>query len=317
MCIDGNRVKAGKSKATVPGCRIALDSRGNFKYTNDPAMPSRSLVWSKRLIALKKPDLVVYIPRKQQLTVPKIVYAYPPPLMFLQSCGDRSREWYFQQYIFGRKDLSERQWSIAALWENQDNSVSFQEPDKWRTWLNDYNELDPRTEIEFYKWTVRRHMTRDEAQEFVLLPDIMRVAMWEVFDNNFRCEIIALECYFRAKASPSEPVRQRREKLLETSLEGHSLVVTSHPDRRRGLAGTQWLGRVECMRALAELEQYWPESNKHLIRPSVYHGMTKDLVASEELYLKFEEKTIDFYLHSFFFAFIRVPIIPFELPVLR
>lgn len=153
-----------------------------------------------------------------------------------------------------------------------------------------------------------------EAQ---LHPEITASIVWELFELNFRFELLnldrALSGLWTAMGDLTlEQAQEMRDSQVRNifARDGGapgSYVLLEIPEHNAGLAAENWMDRAPHVFALAKLMAAWRDCPTVIQYASEFH--------SKFTVERLEKEVADFYCQSFFNTFHRGPIIPHRLPL--
>jgi hypothetical protein len=168
-----------------------------------------------------------------------------------------------------------------------------------------------RGDVEIVEWHEVELQVRDHAI-VDLDHKIVKEIIWELFEHNFRYEIVALDM----AAAPSkwlddESAVARKEKIsMVFGLDG-KFVIWSDPFPRRntGLQANNISDRLPCLENLREVQNAWPNVPSNLRGASFSH-----VSCSGKQIEDLERDVAKFYCQTFFDYFGRPPIVPHRIP---
>lgn len=288
-----------------------MDFRGIFEDPKVPCMPAVNQSWAIGLLTLK--SCIGFVPESIAASPPKMHFAYPGPLPLANATVKQRRG--VETYVFNRQALAERQ-SYASSDINTEQRTVYATTDYWRKWWDCTlpRDLAGRSVVCFHGWEVRIHANPKDADNEPCDRELVKLILWEVYENNGRADLVALEEHHRGEQPIRDRERWERDECLTQIFPDGTFVGRSLPRREQGLSGTDWKERMPFFRHLAELEQYWPDIPGGTPKPKVYTGMTREMERSRTRYLEWEKTVINFYVRSFFFVYYRAPIVPHVLP---
>jgi hypothetical protein len=150
-----------------------------------------------------------------------------------------------------------------------------------------------------------------------LTPEITGEVIWELYELNFRFELLTLDRVAAAgmwcpmgsmnlqEAMALRDLMVRKVFPLERGMVGN-YVLAKFPTRDEGLAASKWQDRMPHVLALRHLMYSWKGCPFSIKAASTY--------MDESRLLKLEEELVNFYSQSFFDHFGRAPITPHRLP---
>lgn len=164
----------------------------------------------------------------------------------------------------------------------------------------------------------QEHAIQDGDLSF-LTPTITSEVIWDLFENNFRMELRALERLVM-EDEWVDPVRAAvRDDLLRAVFPGDgACLVWALPTRDVGLAAPAWQDRVKYVESFRVLLSAWPgETASRLQSNTVLVLAVNDPMNSsinDEDVLNVERMAVHFYCQMFFDNFGRAAICPHRLP---
>jgi hypothetical protein len=156
-----------------------------------------------------------------------------------------------------------------------------------------------------------------EELEAILTPTFTSGVIWELYETNFRFELLFLDRTLAPSQWPSEGDHSSVVKAAQRDLEVRkvfaregdedaSYILSRIPSRDGGLASASWQERNTCFIALHHLMKSWEGCPQPLaaFMPSSKEQSAQDL----------ERMATQFYCQAFFDTFGRAPICPRRLP---
>lgn len=143
---------------------------------------------------------------------------------------------------------------------------------------------------------------------------IVHEVIWELYELNFRFELLALDQRARKETARStEDLDRRTEQIIECFCEPnsdiHSLLVNKIPEANRGLAADDWRERLQYIKALHRLMRTWGGD-----RPVGFGvGYKRADLISEGECNHLEYAVASYYTQMFFVHFGRAAQIPHRL----
>jgi len=170
-----------------------------------------------------------------------------------------------------------------------------------------------RGDVEQVEWHEVALQVRDNAI-VDLDPNITREIIWELFEHNFRYELLALDMV----AAPSQWVDDitavaRKDCIRTVYGRNAKFVIWSDPFPRvnEGLCGKGINDRVLCLEFLRRVLKDWPEAPCAITDGSFYRNLPRTPEQNEAL----EVTIVNFYCQTFFDYFGRPPIVPHHIPL--
>lgn len=163
------------------------------------------------------------------------------------------------------------------------------------------------------------HETALQVQDDAIVALDKRVVqeiIWELFEHNFRFELLALDLIAAPQEWNDVERRVKRHGMIEIVCSAIdkgilNLWHESFPEHNFGLAAECYEDRVASLECLSELELSWPNAptwtNQSFF--TVFEERGLDGFAS------FELEVVLFYCQTFFDFFGRPPIVPHRLPI--
>lgn len=155
-----------------------------------------------------------------------------------------------------------------------------------------------------------------EEIEAQLRPEITAQILWELFELNFRFEVLNLDRALSGMWTPTGDLTlEQAQELRDSQVRGvfardgealGSYVLLDIPECNAGLAAENWMDRAPHIFALARLMSAWKDCPTPIRYSSEF--------MSEFTVGKLEKEVADFYCQTFFNVFHRAPIIPCRLP---
>jgi hypothetical protein len=158
----------------------------------------------------------------------------------------------------------------------------------------------------------------NEEMDALLTPSFTSGVIWELYETNFRFELLFLDRTLAASHWPSDgdhnsvvAAAQRdlevRKVFARDGDEEASYILSRIPSRDGGLASPSWKERNVCFIALHHLMKSWEGCPQSLVAftPTSREQSAQDL----------ERMTTQFYCQAFFDTFGRAPICPRRLPL--
>ncbi|PPR01992.1 hypothetical protein CVT26_008735 [Gymnopilus dilepis] len=154
------------------------------------------------------------------------------------------------------------------------------------------------------------------AQELYIVPDaVAREVVWDLYEHNFRLELLALDRCVVSRGAMSELDGLDRDDKVRQCFPNDSLVNLDVPVEDRGLGAGDWGHRMQWVEALRRVLIAWPQCPEILQTTSaVQHLSTGHIVSDEKRVCGVERVAYPFYCQTFFNYFGRAPSIPHILP---
>jgi hypothetical protein len=160
-------------------------------------------------------------------------------------------------------------------------------------------------------WQAHAILTGDAVKiQEALLPEVTTEILWDLFEHNFRFELLALDHVFNTNQWNSSPDYLVRNNLLcgvffdDCGDAGGMYLVQGLPDRNYGLGADDWQGRRYFVETLRQVMLTWPGSEK----------LPQDeLSEDQDIFFGEEEAVAKFYCQSFYDKFRRAAVVPHRL----
>jgi hypothetical protein len=282
-----------------------------------PVMPSwgNSLQTVNRNSALRSTDS------------PYMGYVFPDPALFVSVQNEQKTITYLKNWLRYRpafiyrvssatssaRPLSTQTWRTflfsASFTENKNSTDSaFQ---KRRNEIMDILEgclhgdgvginVDPLTEADF-KFCDATVSLNPPLDQWAVQP-----IFWELYELNFRFELLALDAHLTRTQNKTP---QSRQQLIKKCFPGRSLLVPDINHSMNGLTATNWKYRIPYLLAFWKVLKTWadcPEALKNIVPKG------EGDYAEEEI-LTLERQLAQFYTQSFFNTFGRAAVVPHRL----
>ncbi len=148
--------------------------------------------------------------------------------------------------------------------------------------------------------------------DFTLSAVTFRQVVWDLYEQNFRLELLALDRSIFPRGKMSGEQGSVRDNLLLDVFPDASYIFHRLPSKDQGLGAKDWLARISYVEAFRKFMSDWPSS------PSSTVGYISDSLASaadgEQRLLTCECTLFSFYCQTFFLYFGRAPSVPHHLP---
>ncbi|KAG6848329.1 hypothetical protein H0H93_001147 [Arthromyces matolae] len=309
-----NRSNAHK-KSPVPAVKVSQPSRNKFEDLNWLAMPCSNPAWSSALRTVGE------WARLNPTSITPLGYVYPEPGLIAGS--DNLRRSYFMMWL-ARRSL--------ILWKECDDSFKAEgwtRPQGWRDFLGGHLTHEGRSSKEalrrvelankfiargivlapyssHVKWYNQQHSTSED-----LPPAVATQVLWDLYEQNFRAEILALDRRLMEKEWASPEHCLTRDRMVQAVLfdcdtgePGGPYIVTSVPSTDMGLASANWNVRMRFVKNLHSLMKTWPEQ---MPLPDFFE------TTEEKWFVQQEEAVARHYCACFFNIFGRAACTPHRL----
>jgi len=143
--------------------------------------------------------------------------------------------------------------------------------------------------------------------------NIVREIIWELFEHNFRYEIVALDMVAApSKWAGEEAAVARKDEIRRVFGILGKFVIWSDPFPRfnEGLQAEDISDRKFVLEDLRRIQKAWPD-----VSPTITKGCFLDTPRTSEQLEAFEAEVVGFYCQTFFDFFGRPPIVPHRLPL--
>lgn len=148
---------------------------------------------------------------------------------------------------------------------------------------------------------------------FDVKTEIVKEVLWDVIENNFRVELMALDQSLMVGEGDSweEEAQQGRQYTVSKVFPGGSALVSySIRVQDIGLGARSWQNRVEYVAAFRDVLLDWPGIDKSKVS-ALSAG---DWERNETGVLEMEAVLYSLYCQTFFDYFARAPTIPYHIP---
>lgn len=294
---------------------LVLRYRGIVKDPSHHGVPDVLRVWAQALEDLE--SLLAFIEPKRTLTLPKLLYAYPAPSQVIVVDNPGKQHRVLQRVVENWPTIIERQVGVVSVL-NSETTTSYASSDWWRKWVD--NKQPRNLQGRPIRWFRHYQIKLDENPKEIKSGDynrsLLKLVVWEVYENNARADIKSLEEHYRGeqRCRDGRELHLRDELLSRIVPFGEFWVGGILPEQGEGLGGNDIWQRLPYMYALAQLEQYWPDLLDGTTKPAVYGGTLTDIENNRTLCQRFEEEVVRFYVRSFFYVYLRIPVAPHILP---
>jgi hypothetical protein len=146
-------------------------------------------------------------------------------------------------------------------------------------------------------------------------PLFAKEMVWDLFEHNFRMELLSLDRILVPRKYMSAAQRSEREAKVADVVPQGLFVLPKLPLHDEGLAGRLWEDRMEYVEAFRVLLSTWPGS-----KAGVLAGMSAGMrqgstfVSDRDRVERVEAVAYPFYCQMFFEYSGRAPTVPFHLP---
>jgi hypothetical protein len=144
--------------------------------------------------------------------------------------------------------------------------------------------------------------------------DDAKKILWELFELNFRFELMALDSRMGGEIVPTRSTLElpRQEAIMDcfpaSATGGHSLLVANHKAGDQGLAAEHWKDRAPFLVRLRDVMRPWVGS-----KPAELLELKPKTSYSETGILALENALASYYTQTFFQQFGRAAQIPYRL----
>ena len=146
--------------------------------------------------------------------------------------------------------------------------------------------------------------------DLVLPQFVMQEAVWELYEQNFRLELLALDRCIVPRVDLAVTEQIAREEMVANVFPDARIIMHQLPPKDVGLGAVAWERRTEYVDNFRILLALWPNSPSSALQPlasSSRQVLESHLLATEKcLY--------DFYCQTFFIYFGRAPTVPAARP---
>jgi len=296
-----------KRKAAVPP-----PGRNKFVDPESPLVPQQLVLWSE---ALMKVDQSLRPDEAQN-----VGYAFPDPALFVAVHTEEKTITYLKNWL---------QYRPACIYRvsTASSSARLLSSQTWRTFLLSASYVDVKDSTSAFHERRARIMGMlggldeegvvikldpPDAPTFCNVPvqltpplktyDIQPI-LWELYELNFRFELLALDARLTRDSDKSPATRQR---VIKRCFEGKSLLVPEVDYAAWGLAAPKWNHRLPYVMALGKVMKSWagcPVALTSMVEKD------KSLYTEKDA-LDLESRLAMFYTQSFFNTFGRAAIVP-------
>lgn len=148
------------------------------------------------------------------------------------------------------------------------------------------------------------------------LPDrVAKEVIWDLFENNWRLELLALDRCVVTRSLLSWEEASERDLKVAKVLPGGNFIMHLLPRSDNGLGATDWKDRMEYVEAFRKLLLGW--SGSHAQQLAAMSAGKRDggsFYSEPHWVARVEEVAYPFYCQTFFDYFARLPTVPLPLP---
>jgi len=183
-----------------------------------------------------------------------------------------------------------------------------------RSFFEDTSALKAPVDVYWGKQLVRSAQDI-RSGKIAISPLFAKEIMWDLFELNFRMELLSLDRVLVPRKYMSGAQRAEREaKVADVLPQG--LFTWSQPSLRdEGLAGRLWEDRMEYVEAFRELLSTWPGSTAGVLAVmSAGSRLGSTFVSDRDRVERVEAVAYPFYCQTFFEYSGRAPTVPFHVP---
>jgi hypothetical protein len=141
-----------------------------------------------------------------------------------------------------------------------------------------------------------------------LAPRVIAEILWDLFENNFRLELLALDRVAQPSAWKGQGAFDR-DRLLRSVFADDSYISDGIPAKNVGLASESIVDRRPYVNAFRTVISSWPNP------PMGLAGKSLGSDAKIPDILLVESVCVSFYCQTFFDYFGRAPVVPHRIPV--
>lgn len=138
--------------------------------------------------------------------------------------------------------------------------------------------------------------------------------VWQLFENNFRLELLALDRCVRPRSGMDADAAAALDSEVAEVFPGAAWVVARIPTAHVGLGALEPMDCVQYLEQFQVLLSSWPGEKAEALKAiSVFRSnrSTYNLSAVSQV----EAVTLPFYCETFFKFFGRAPCAPYQLPL--
>jgi len=275
-----------------------------FIFVNGEAAVSRHLVcwlyvrleWSSRITGLQSSDNVVKVPHPQHwrrfmYLVARARGLAPPPA----TNGKNKPE---------QKQLNDSTKKRKTTLENEVNKL--------------FGEFIPASGPPLsIHWDGALVLKAEQLSgSFQVAPYVGKQVVWELFENNFRLELLALDRCVRPRSSTDTGEAERQDDEVKSVFPRLSWLSLAMPKWDEGLGAAHFGDRKVYLENFRKLLVSWPGREAvDLAGMSVVTPVGSSSLYDETNIQRIEAVAFPFYCKTFFLYFNRAPSVPYQLPV--
>jgi hypothetical protein len=150
----------------------------------------------------------------------------------------------------------------------------------------------------------------------VLSTEIIQEVVWDLYENNFRLELLALDQCIHSGGDRSRFGAAQREGLVRACFPGYAFIQTDLPIRHEGMGAARWTARSDFVEAFRVILASWPGPEAKRLQATSVYGFSSPMYkeCSEASVTAVEQIAYPFYCNMFFRYFGRAPSVPHQLP---
>jgi hypothetical protein len=152
-----------------------------------------------------------------------------------------------------------------------------------------------------------------DGQVNLLTPTTTAEILWDLFEHNFRLELLALDRCVMASSWQDPTVAAIRDALVRDVFPGDGFLVGTMPTSDHGLAADQWEDRLPFVEKLRKLMLDWLGELARKLK-AIRALDSVDFVPTRSDVEKVERIVASFYCQTFFDFSGRAPITPHRIP---
>ncbi|KAH9485338.1 hypothetical protein JR316_0002246 [Psilocybe cubensis] len=99
-----------------------------------------------------------------------------------------------------------------------------------------------------------------DVESMVIKPSVPREVVWDLFEHNFRFELLALDRSIFPRHLVSDQLSLARDTLVTNCFPQNALITVQWPERDEGLGARRYQDRVLYVESLRKLMSDWPGS---------------------------------------------------------
>ncbi|KDR74539.1 hypothetical protein GALMADRAFT_141566 [Galerina marginata CBS 339.88] len=131
--------------------------------------------------------------------------------------------------------------------------------------------------------------------------------VWDLYDHNFRLELLALDCCIFPRELMPESVVGMWDEMVLGVFPGQKVISIELPSRDEGLGSKSWRARLPHVEAFQSLLSWWPGEEAAILKKM-------PVGTTEQYVMEVEKLAYPFYCRTFFEYFGRAPCTPHSLP---